>query len=131
MDEFLCSGETMIRNLEMGWTTASALGDPMPVGYLPDMFWALREMPQILRRAGLAQACVWRGVPGGSPTTSSSGARPIGSAIRTEYLPPATGTPPTLFLDSAERRGRRVRARPARGPDGLAARVVRRGCLLS
>ena len=51
MDEFLVSGETHIRNLESGWRRATEReGDP--VGYLPDMFGHIAQMPQVLRRAG-------------------------------------------------------------------------------
>ena len=63
MDEFLVSGETIIRNLEFGWARAEALGGAMPVGYLPDMFGHIAQMPQILQRAGIERAVVWRGVP--------------------------------------------------------------------
>ena len=35
----------------------------MRVGYLPDMFGHIAQMPQILRRAGIERAVVWRGVP--------------------------------------------------------------------
>src|SRR6476646_6110185 len=63
MDEFLCSGETMIRNLEMGWADASRLGAVMPIGYLPDMFGHCAQMPQLLRHVGIEQAVVYRGVP--------------------------------------------------------------------
>lgn len=52
LDEFLCSGETIVRNLQMGWAAAADLGGPMPVGYLPDMFGHVAQMPQILARAG-------------------------------------------------------------------------------
>src|SRR5258708_6215780 len=38
MDEFLVSGETMIRNLQLGLARAGELGGAMEVGYLPDMF---------------------------------------------------------------------------------------------
>lgn len=102
MDEFLCSGETMIRNLEMGWASASALGEPMPVGYLPDMFGHCAQMPQILRRAGLAQACVWRGVPERVAHHEFLWRSPDGSTIRTEYLPSGYGNAADLFLDSAD-----------------------------
>lgn len=102
MDEFLCSGETMIRNLEMGWASASALGEPMPVGYLPDMFGHCAQMPQILRRAGLEQACVWRGVPERVAHHEFLWRSPDGSAIRTEYLPSGYGNAADLFLDSAD-----------------------------
>ena len=101
MDEFLCSGETMIRNLEMGWASATALGSPMPVGYLPDMFGHCAQMPQILRRAGLEQACVWRGVPERVTHHEFLWRSPDGSAVRTEYLPSGYGNAADLFLDSA------------------------------
>jgi len=65
MDEFLCSGETMIRNLEIGLADAARLGPSMPVGYLPDMFGHCAQMPQLLLGVGIERACVWRGVPAG------------------------------------------------------------------
>ncbi len=42
MDEFLVSGETIVRNLQLGLERAAAFGGAMEVGYLPDMFgmWA-------------------------------------------------------------------------------------------
>ena len=52
MDEFLVSGETLVRNLERGWARAEDFGTPMQVGYLPDMFGHVAQMPQLLRRAG-------------------------------------------------------------------------------
>lgn len=62
-DEFCVSGETLIRNLEMGLARADDFGGPMEVGYLPDMFGHVAQMPQLLRLAGFAHAVVWRGVP--------------------------------------------------------------------
>jgi len=58
MDEFLVSGETIIRNLEIGWHAAQAYGGAMPVGYLPDMFGHVAQMPQILRRSEIGRAHV-------------------------------------------------------------------------
>jgi alpha-mannosidase len=49
MDEFLSSGETIIRNLQMGIVRGAAFGGAMEVGYLPDMFGHIAQMPQILR----------------------------------------------------------------------------------
>ena len=65
MDEFMVSGETIVRNLQHGLARADALGGDaaMRVGYLPDMFGHVAQMPQILRLAGLEHAVVWRGVP--------------------------------------------------------------------
>ncbi|MFE6489362.1 alpha-mannosidase, partial [Streptomyces sp. NPDC057757] len=60
LDEFLCSGETIVRNLQMGWAAAADLGGAMPVGYLPDMFGHVAQMPQILARAGIEHAALWR-----------------------------------------------------------------------
>ena len=86
MDEFLISGETIIRNLEIGWHAAEALGEAMPVGYLPDMFGHVAQMPQILRRAGIGHAVVWRGVPAAIDRHDFTWRSPDGSEVRTEYL---------------------------------------------
>jgi mannosylglycerate hydrolase len=86
MDEFLVSGETIVRNLEMGWHSAEALGTAMPVGYLPDMFGHIAQMPQILRRAGIGHAVVWRGVPAAIGRHAFAWRSPDGSEVRTEYL---------------------------------------------
>ena len=86
MDEFLVSGETLIRNLEMGWRGAGAFGAAMPVGYLPDMFGHVAQMPQILRRAGIRHAVVWRGVPAAINRNAFTWRAPDGSAVRAEYL---------------------------------------------
>jgi alpha-mannosidase len=86
MDEFLVSGETIIRNLEIGWHAAEAFGAAMPVGYLPDMFGHIAQMPQILRRAGIGHAVVWRGVPAAVDRHAFTWQSPDGSAVRAEYL---------------------------------------------
>ena len=63
MDEFLVSGETIIRNLQAGIRRGSAFGGVMEVGYLPDMFGHVAQMPQILAsRPDFEHAVVWRGV---------------------------------------------------------------------
>src|SRR5204863_5640567 len=53
MDEFLVSGESLVRNLETGLRRARELGRPLLVGYLPDQFGHVGQMPQILRMAGI------------------------------------------------------------------------------
>ncbi len=63
MDEFLVSGESHVRNLRMGLERARELGAEPMVGYLPDQFGHIGQMPRILRDAGLEWAMVWRGVP--------------------------------------------------------------------
>lgn len=48
-DEFLESGESMIRNLLLGHKMALALGKVMKVGYVPDSFGHISQLPQILK----------------------------------------------------------------------------------
>jgi alpha-mannosidase len=86
LDEFLCSGETIVRNLQLGWAAAESLGGAMPVGYLPDMFGHVAQMPQILARAGLRDAALWRGVPGTVDGHAFRWQAPDGSQVRTEFL---------------------------------------------
>ncbi|HET9322751.1 MAG TPA: hypothetical protein VFO03_02655 [Gaiellaceae bacterium] len=87
MDEFLVSGETIVRNLERGQRRAAELGGGMAVGYLPDMFGHVAQMPQILRQAGIDQAVVWRGVPAAIDSHAFEWESPDGSSVRAEYLP--------------------------------------------
>ena len=86
MDEFMVSGETIVRDLQRGTARASVLGGASQVGYLPDMFGHIAQMPQILRLAGLEHAVVWRGVPSAITTTAFWWEAPDGSRVRAEYL---------------------------------------------
>ncbi|MEO5918296.1 MAG: alpha-mannosidase [Candidatus Limnocylindrales bacterium] len=97
MDEFLVSGETIVRNLEYGWARAEALGGAMRVGYLPDMFGHIAQMPQILRRAGIDSAVVWRGVPMAIDGNRFQWAAPDGSEVTAEYLVGGYGNGAHLF----------------------------------
>jgi alpha-mannosidase len=86
MDEFMVSGETIVRDLQLGIARAHALGASMPVGYLPDMFGHVAQMPQILQLAGLDHAVVWRGVPAAIDRSAFWWEAPDGSRVRAEYL---------------------------------------------
>ncbi|MGR6319481.1 hypothetical protein Q2K19_28500 [Micromonospora soli] len=99
LDEFLCSGENIVRNLERGLARSATLGGAMPVGYLPDMFGHIAQMPQLLAGAGLAHACVFRGVPDRVRSHSFAWRSPDGTAIRTEYLPGGYGNAAGLMDD--------------------------------
>ncbi len=103
MDEFLCSGETMIRNLEMGWADAARLGPVMPIGYLPDMFGHCAQMPQILRHVGIKQAVVYRGVPADVDRHEFWWRSPDGTGIRTEFLANSYGNVADVFGGGAVR----------------------------
>ena len=101
VDEFLVSGESIVRNLETGWLRAEELGGVMAVGYLPDMFGHVAQMPQILRRAGLADAVVWRGVPAAVDRHRFLWEAPDGSTVCAEYLVGGYGNAAYL-LDAPE-----------------------------
>lgn len=61
-DEFLVSPEATIRNLLEGERDARRFGSKMQVGYIPDPFGHIGQMPQILHGFGIETACLWRGV---------------------------------------------------------------------
>jgi mannosylglycerate hydrolase len=86
MDEFLVSAETIVRDLQMGIVRGIDFGGVMEVGYLPDMFGHVAQMPQILAQAGFDHAVVWRGVPSSVDSTAFQWEAPDGSRVRAEYL---------------------------------------------
>jgi alpha-mannosidase len=122
MDEFMVSGETIVRDLQLGLRRATELGGAMPVGYLPDMFGHIAQMPQILRLAGFEHAVVWRGVPSTVTQTAFSWEAPDGSAVRAEYLYGSYSNGRDLPDDGkqlvARARSYELELGPARLPDG-------------
>jgi hypothetical protein len=90
-DEFLVSGETLVRNLQHGLGVAARFGGAMEVGYLPDMFGHVAQMPQLLRLFGFEHAVVWRGVPAAIDRSGFWWSSPDGSTVRAEYLPVGYG----------------------------------------
>jgi alpha-mannosidase len=101
IDEFFVSGETIVRNLEHGQRRGEELGGAMRIGYLPDMFGHVAQMPQILRLAGIDQALVWRGVPAAIESHVFEWEGQDGSVVRTEYLPRGYGNGARL-LDTSD-----------------------------
>ncbi|MFC4454205.1 alpha-mannosidase [Deinococcus sonorensis] len=89
-DEFLVSGEATIRNLWLGERTATELGVPLSrVGYLPDQFGHIAQMPQLLQGFDIGSAVVWRGF-GGPPVGGEAGTAEVG---RNSYLYPRARDP--------------------------------------
>ncbi len=86
MDSFLCSPETIVRNVRQGYERAERLGGAMRIGYIPDSFGHISQMPQLLRLAGLSDACVWRGVPAAIDSAAFTWEAPDGSRVRAIYL---------------------------------------------
>lgn len=60
-DEFLVSAEATARNLLLGTRVCRDFGGAALVGYLPDTFGHLEQMPQILRKAGIDSFIYTRG----------------------------------------------------------------------
>ena len=97
MDEFLVSGETIVRNLQAGIRRGSDFGGVMEVGYLPDMFGHVAQMPQILSlgrvrpRRGLAGRALGRrpdGLPVVRPRRLERAGRVPGGRLRQRRRPP-------------------------------------------
>jgi len=85
-DEFLVSAEALVRNLLRGVRAAAELGSPMLVGYVPDTFGHVSQLPQILRGFGIADAVLWRGVDARVRGNEFIWRAPDGSEVLTHYL---------------------------------------------
>ncbi|MBI4318326.1 MAG: hypothetical protein HY675_07540 [Chloroflexi bacterium] len=101
-DEFLVSGESLIRNLLTGLRLASEYGKPMKVGYLPDQFGHIAQMPQILGGFGIDSAVIWRGVGDSVRHTELLWQAPDGSSVLALYLPSGYFNAPDLPLNEEE-----------------------------
>lgn len=60
-DEFLVSGESLIRNLMVGHQIGRRFGKVMKAGYIPDPFGHIAQMPQILKGFEIPSILFWRG----------------------------------------------------------------------
>jgi alpha-mannosidase len=92
-DAFLVSGEATVRNLMHGLRLAARLGDPLMVGYLPDAFGHISQMPQILAGFGIDTAVFGRGINKWDPEADAEGfksellwAAPDGSEVLSVFL---------------------------------------------
>ncbi len=80
-DTFLTSGEATIRNLLLGTRLARGFGRVGSIGYLPDQFGNIGQLPQILRGFGLADAVVGRGVSAADVPLEFTWVAPDGSTV--------------------------------------------------
>ncbi len=83
-DEFLVSPEATIRNLLEGARGCRRFGPRMNVGYIPDPFGHIGQMPQILRGFDIESASLWRGV--GDQPNEFWWAAPDGSRVLMAFL---------------------------------------------
>lgn len=84
-DEFLVAGESLIQNLTIGTKMARALGSKHDIGYLPDTFGHIGQMPQLLNQFGIGHAIIWRGAV--SDHFENNWVAPDGSRVKTLVLP--------------------------------------------
>jgi alpha-mannosidase len=61
-DEFIVSPEAIVRNLLRGNTACGRFGARMEIGYIPDTFGHIGQMPQILQGFGIETAAFRRGL---------------------------------------------------------------------
>jgi mannosylglycerate hydrolase len=88
-DEFLVSPESLIRNLRLGHRMGEAFGGVTKIGYVPDGFGHVAQLPQILRGFGIDNAFFWRGIgkEGDRLGTEFMWQAPDGSAVATILMP--------------------------------------------
>ncbi len=108
-DEFLVSPESHIRNLLEGDRLCQKYGGKMLVGYLPDTFGHIGQMPQILQGFGIETACAWRGLdeqPCELSWQAPDGSEVLLSYLRDSYSNAASLTPsnPEKFIHEVDER---------------------------
>jgi len=113
-DEFLVSPEALIRNFLEGDRIARQFGPKMMVGYIPDPFGHIGQMPQILRGFGLSTASLYRGVQ--DQPNEFWWQSPDGSRVLMGYLREGYGNAAGIL---------------GNGLDGFVAGVIEQGDLLS
>jgi mannosylglycerate hydrolase len=101
-DSFLVSGESLIRNLEIGMAIARRFGRPLDVGYLPDQFGHIAQMPQVLAGFGFTTAVLWRGVGADVNRNRFTWEALDGSSVLTVYLPNGYSNGANLPLESVD-----------------------------
>src|SRR5262245_20130470 len=86
-DEFLVSGESIVRNLLRGRRMAQAFGGCMDLGYLPDSFGHAGQMPQIFAGFGFPAAVLFRGITADQVRAAFNWRGSDGTTLLTVKLP--------------------------------------------
>ncbi len=86
-DEFLVSGECMIRNLLVGKRMCEDFGGYMAVGYVPDAFGHISQFPQIMRGFGIDNAVLFRGITTDQVASEFAWRSPDGSEVLCVKMP--------------------------------------------
>ncbi len=90
-DEFLVSGEALVRNLMVGHRLAGEFGHVQKVGYIPDTFGHISQLPQILQGFDIPFAMHFRGLDEGELKSELWWQSPDGSRVLLRHLPTDMG----------------------------------------
>jgi alpha-mannosidase len=103
-DEFLSSGESLIHNLLLGGQIARRFGHRMNVGYIPDTFGHIAQLPQILRGFGIDNAMHFRGLDPAGLKSELWWQSPDGSRVLLHHLSNIIGYSDSAVLDADPQR---------------------------
>lgn len=103
-DEFLSSGESLVHNLLLGGRIAREFGHRMNIGYIPDTFGHIAQLPQILRGFGLDSAMHFRGMDPAGHKSELWWQSPDGSRVLLHHLPNIIGYSDSAVLDASPQR---------------------------
>jgi mannosylglycerate hydrolase len=121
-DEFLVSGEALLRNLTEGRKVARSLGGVSEVAYSPDPFGHVSQMPQIVRGFGMETFVFARGLDQTPTATVYQWEGPDGSRAQALFL--ATSYSNGRLLGASKDLADRLRAEVERLRPYLSAPVV-------
>ncbi len=129
-DLFLVSPESIIRNLQIGFDTASRFGGSMQVGYVPDPFGHIAQLPQILNGFGLTSFIFMRGLSAKDKEVAGSvftWRGPDGSDVFSIYLADGYFNAGSLGLPSVYGRHEGLEADPQLAADQIRKTVSKLG----
>ena len=100
-DEFLVSGESLLRDLARGISICARFGGAMMVGYVPGPVGHIAQLPQLLQGCGIDTTVLWRGV-GRLPNGRFRWVAPDGTGVTCIYLASSYGNAANLPLSAPE-----------------------------
>jgi len=86
-DEFLVSGESMIRNMLLGKKQSEDFGSYLASGYVPDCFGHISQFPQLMQGFGIDNAVLFRGITADQTGSEFIWRSPDGSEVLTAKMP--------------------------------------------
>ena len=99
-DEYIPSGESLVRNFLIGKRIADRFGGWMNLGYFPDSFGQASQIPQLLQGFGINAVVFWRGLcDEDSKQTELLWRSREGSEVLVEWMPFSYGNAHTLSSD--------------------------------